>query len=574
MKPPVQLLEHLYSLKNDDHVFAMLNGRGICNKQFLNDVKANLKALDQQEHRRYAIFCHCSYQFLVGLFAALYSGKQLAVLPNLQPGFVYAIGANIDCVITDSIDDELGLVQYRIANNVTTDQSVSLDEFDSSTARLSFFTSGSTGRPTQIDKKLSQLEQEVIVLEQLWGEELHNCVVRATVSHQHLYGFLFKILWPFCMGRLIDLNTYAYPEPLAKSINASESTVLVSSPALLNRVDPSKQLEGCEGKVKAVFSSGGPLKKEASLKVQQIINTPVYEIFGSTETGGVAYRNQLENDTPWVVLPTVSVDIDDESHCLKVSSRHLPDSQWYTMGDAIELVDGEHFYLKGRVDRIVKIEEKRLSLIELEEKINSSEWVEQSCAIVLENDRVVVGVAAELTVAGRDYLTNNGKRALNQQLNNYLKNFFEPVVLPRKWRFIEQLPINSQGKVAMSDLQALFEKAPNEITCPEIVNVSTEGKSTELALNIPKELIYFDGHFDQKPIVPGVVQIDWAVLFGRKFLDVVGDFQRLEVIKFHEFIEPNDKVGLTLAFNSERKKLSFEYSSSKGKHSSGRIVFS
>ena len=107
---------------------------------------------------------------------------------------------------------------------------------------------------------------------------------------------------------------------------------------------------------------------------------------------------------------------------------------------------------------------------------------------------------------------------------------------------------------------------------PEILTTNRIDESVVLTLLIPEELMYFDGHFDQAALLPGVVQIDWAVYFGRQFFSCLGEFSGLEVIKFKEVISPNQQVVLTLQFKENKNKLLFSYQSDRGACSSGRIV--
>lgn len=107
---------------------------------------------------------------------------------------------------------------------------------------------------------------------------------------------------------------------------------------------------------------------------------------------------------------------------------------------------------------------------------------------------------------------------------------------------------------------------------PEVVSAEVQDDVVDLNLRIPAELKYFDGHFDQAALLPGVVQIDWAVYFGRQYFPGLGDFSGMEVVKFKEVIAPNQQVTLSLTFKPEKMKLHFSYTSSKGACSSGRIV--
>ncbi|OUS27094.1 hypothetical protein A9Q99_16060 [Gammaproteobacteria bacterium 45_16_T64] len=107
---------------------------------------------------------------------------------------------------------------------------------------------------------------------------------------------------------------------------------------------------------------------------------------------------------------------------------------------------------------------------------------------------------------------------------------------------------------------------------PTVVQTEVDGANVVLTLQIPENLKYFDGHFDQASLLPGVVQIDWAVHFGRLHFHCEGQFSSLEVIKFKEVIAPNQQVKLTLSFNEDKQKLLFSYASETGACSSGRIV--
>jgi 3-hydroxymyristoyl/3-hydroxydecanoyl-(acyl carrier protein) dehydratase len=95
----------------------------------------------------------------------------------------------------------------------------------------------------------------------------------------------------------------------------------------------------------------------------------------------------------------------------------------------------------------------------------------------------------------------------------------------------------------------------------------------KISICIPSELIYFEGHFTNIPILPGIVQIHWAEAFGRRIFSIDIPFQGLEVIKFQKLIFPNNKLTVTLNYDNGKKRLSFMYESKKGVHSSGRISF-
>lgn len=110
---------------------------------------------------------------------------------------------------------------------------------------------------------------------------------------------------------------------------------------------------------------------------------------------------------------------------------------------------------------------------------------------------------------------------------------------------------------------------------PEILATHEDGPSRlVLTLHVQPALDYFEGHFPGLPLLPGVVQVDWAVKFGKAHLQVQGDFVSLDNLKFQSMIFPGTTVTLTLEWQGESGRLHFDYRQGEQPLSSGRICFS
>ncbi len=94
-----------------------------------------------------------------------------------------------------------------------------------------------------------------------------------------------------------------------------------------------------------------------------------------------------------------------------------------------------------------------------------------------------------------------------------------------------------------------------------------------LILSIPSDLEYFAGHFPGSPIVPGVVQLKWAVESARRIFGVAGEVTRMEALKFHHVMVPGAVATLTLKWNAADRKLDFTYAAGEARFSSGRLSF-
>lgn len=112
-----------------------------------------------------------------------------------------------------------------------------------------------------------------------------------------------------------------------------------------------------------------------------------------------------------------------------------------------------------------------------------------------------------------------------------------------------------------------------EQTFPLIDSLVQDNDSVLLNLMINEELRCFKGHFDDAAVVPGVVQLDWAIVFAREYLAMQGDVVDVSVLKFQSLLLPNMKVQLEIVKKSA-KKITFSYVMADVKFSSARVEFS
>ena len=106
-------------------------------------------------------------------------------------------------------------------------------------------------------------------------------------------------------------------------------------------------------------------------------------------------------------------------------------------------------------------------------------------------------------------------------------------------------------------------------TLPAIINDKRDGNQLVLELEIPAELFQFRGHFDELPVLPGVAQLDWAVLFAGEKLAVDLAITEVTQLKFRALIKPNTRLTLNLVYQPERNRVSFEYRDQERVFSSG-----
>jgi len=226
----------------------------------------------------------------------------------------------------------------------------------------------------------------------------------------------------------------------------------VCSPALLARLPDLVDLDRFSSLPSVIFSSGGPLKTADALAWRRWVPRGVVEIYGSTETGGIAWRVQSTDPSSasWTPFSDVSFTFEADGALVVRSPRVGPEP--IRMEDAAQPLADGRFRLMGRLDRIVKLEEKRVSLPELEAALEAHPWVESAAVVRLETPRVMLGAAI---VLAKEAPSLEG-RELGLTLRRHLALSFEAVAIPKRWRWVAELPYNERGKLTPQALATLF----------------------------------------------------------------------------------------------------------------------
>jgi 3-hydroxymyristoyl/3-hydroxydecanoyl-(acyl carrier protein) dehydratase len=106
---------------------------------------------------------------------------------------------------------------------------------------------------------------------------------------------------------------------------------------------------------------------------------------------------------------------------------------------------------------------------------------------------------------------------------------------------------------------------------PRLLGENRSGDRVELLIEIPQELFWCEGHFPGFPVVPGVVQLAWAVAQGRRLFPLALGAPVLQV-KFRQLIRPGDRLTLALSHDAAKRRLGFAYEAADGLRSSGQIT--
>lgn len=416
--------------------------------QFKQDITHLYSQLGCLPLRRIALCFEDHYFFLVALLACLYAGKTPVLLGHKKPArfveqhycFDYLLGdlspiANVQQLSCGELINES--IIHQALPPLNTAQTIEL------------YTSGSTGHPKKVVKSLAMMDAEINLLLPLFESRMSECRLVASVPPFHLYGLTFSVWLPMSIRLPISRHMLIYTEQYAALPN-DVRYVFISSPAFLKRLDT--ELPAPETAI--VFSSGGQLNSKAVQETLSWLQIGIDEIYGSSETGVIAHRFRDGTQQPWQSLPGISFML--RSQGWQVNSPLLEQSTSIELDDDLCFIDPYHFDVIGRQSRLIKLEEKRISLDEIEQRILNLNGIVDVAVIQVERHHrprlAALIVISPALVA--DWQTQ--RQSIEQQWRAELGQYLDGIAIPRYWRCVSVIPTNDMNKRQESLLQELF----------------------------------------------------------------------------------------------------------------------
>ena len=412
--------------------------------QFLAEVRQLVAVLPSGGHL--LNMCSDRYRFSVGLAAAIVAGK-ISLLPSTHTletvRQIKLFAPDVFCLTdSDVCTVDLPQLRYPVMTASAADAWV-IPQIESSQRIAVVFTSGSTGTPQPHPKTWGALVSSVQA--EAWRLGLmgdRRCTLVGTVPPQHMYGFESTVLMAWHSGNALSHTQPFYPADICQALAAVPTPrVLVSSPvhlrALLEAGLALPELE-------RVVSATAPLSAQLAQQVEAGCKAPLMEIYGSTETGLIATRRPAQT-AEWHLLPGITLAVEGDS--VRACGGHI--ETLTSLSDIIESLNDTHFLLHGRIADLINIAGKRHSLASLNHLLTTLPGVVDG-AFYMPDDTGhphMTRLAACVVAPGLDA----------PQLLATLREYIDPVFLPRPLLLMDALPRNGTGKLPRAALQALFQ---------------------------------------------------------------------------------------------------------------------
>ena len=439
----------LVTHRHADEIVAYGVGLPITVARFLADVRQLAAALPAGRH--VLNVCADRYRFAVGMAAALLADKVSLLPPTLTPEMVSQVKSFAPDVFCLSDQPQtIDMPQFSWADSVNAsiaDGAIDIPQVPASQIAAIAFTSGSTGTPVAHHKSWGALVLSVRAEAARLGLlEGRPCSIVATVPPQHMFGLESTVLMALQSGSAIVAAHPFFPADICSALAAApRPRMLVTTPVHL-KVLLASGLDIAPADL--VLSATAPLSPQLAQAAETRLKAPLFEIYGSTETGQIASRRTIEGPE-WTLFPGVRLSSSHQRTW--ASGGHV--AQPLAMADALEVLSAERFLLHGRNADLVNIAGKRSSLGYLNHQLNAVAGVTDG-AFFMPDDEDSAKVTRLMAFAVAPGMTRASLLAA-------LRQRIDAVFIPRPLVLMDELPRNSTGKLPRQTLAALAREHAN-----------------------------------------------------------------------------------------------------------------
>lgn len=320
---------------------------------------------------------------------------------------------------------------------------------------VKLYTSGSTGVPEPQNKSLRQLIDGVRILRKRLNEDscsteeksnrvglfdrLRNIV--SSVPLQHMFGIETCLMPSLVYGKIVLDERPLLPLDIQSTFHQAHiHSAWITTPLHLRGIARSEsRIKNCS----FILTSTMPLSTELAARAQLLAKAPVFEIYGSTETGALATR-RTASENEWTLLHDVEISSDENK--VIAAGKHFNSPQ--ILNDRIEQTCSRKFKLDGRNSDLIKIGGRRTSLTGLNLILQNLDGLEDG----------VFYLPSSVDPDARFVLIYVSSVLSRDEIKAYLIKQIDPIFIPRVFIKVDELPRTGSGKLSKQTLTSIHEK--------------------------------------------------------------------------------------------------------------------
>lgn len=330
------------------------------------------------------------------------------------------------------------LLDFFQDNNIDTLENISTL---SEKQQILFFTSGTNGFPIGAFKSKDNLEKEVKVLAGIVEKYKIKRVV-VTVPFVHIYGVLAGILLPLYLSdvKLVVKDDFLPYELLDEALLGD--TLVITTPVFIKALSQLNETKDLSSNL--FVSSTGPLHKDDVLSFELKYSANLLQLFGSTETGGIAYK--LGSADQWKKMPLVNIStMDEKLHVVSpfvseyiLQKEITPLIQPFQTEDIVE-INGDEFSLLGRSNKLIKIAGKRISALQIESLLEDIPQINKAIVTVVYKKELLRSEQILITLESSEVIKKH-------IIKNKISERYGTLTIPFSIKYVDKINYSSMGK--------------------------------------------------------------------------------------------------------------------------------
>ena len=320
-------------------------------------------------------------------------------------------------------------------------------------------TSGSTGEPRIACQPVRNISTGGEIYRRLYRYGAED-IVLIPLPVAHSFGLGAGVAASVIAGAQIFLLPSFSLSALYQAMGMG-TTVLLGTPLLYRLLVETVPPAGCLASLRVPLSSGGPMAPQLAADVKRYLGRPVYQAYGSTETGLIACQH--ERAEPWppdsagAAVPGVTWRLQPPDGRLLVRTatmfRGYLDGRpaafvgdLYDTGDIARLDPAGNLHLAGRKETFINVGGRKVNARRIERVLSEHPSV---------RDVHVFGVASDGEQAVHAAVVRSGGLGA-EDLFGFCRSRLTPYEVPHRIYVVDRLPRTGLGKISRTALTEMI----------------------------------------------------------------------------------------------------------------------
>lgn len=346
------------------------------------------------------------------------------------------------------------------------------------------YTSGTTGRPKGATLTHANILSNARSCVSVFGFTAED-VIFGGLPLFHAFGQTVSMNAAFAASATVALLPRFTPDGALNLMERAGVSVLAAVPSMYVSLAAALEAEperarSLRGRIRFGISGGSPLPAPVHSALKTLIECPVYEGYGLSETSPVVSFNQAEFGmvlgSVGRVLPGVQVQVrcPQGSECAPgvsgqlwvrgenvmagywnnpAATAEVFDGEWFATGDVARVDEQGNIFIVDRIKDMVLRNGYSVYPREIEDVLYTHEQVQSVAVLGVPDERVGEEVVAVVMPRpGAD------EGVLQAELNALARTRLAAYKYPRRYVMVESMPLGPTGKILKRDLRVLIQR--------------------------------------------------------------------------------------------------------------------